>query len=222
MSLIRHRLGPLLALVLFALPAPAPAADPEAMIADAIALRWPDQTGGIGALAVRFSTAAPVEAAAVETILWDPRSGGFDAVLNLGKRLMRVQGLARMEAEIPVPTRRIQAGETIAADDLTPQRVPAARLDGILTDAGLAVGKEARRALAPGRAIPAASLGDPLVIRRNQEVMISYAKGGLAITARGKAMGDATLGAPVRVALSTGGTPIDTVATAEGHVSVGP
>src|SRR5882757_8603568 len=105
------------AATLLLLTLPARAADPAT------------QVGEVGTMAVRFTTAVPVEAAAVSTILWDPRSGGFDAVLDLGKRLMRVQGLARMEAEIPVPTRRIQAGETIAADDLTPQRVPAARLD---------------------------------------------------------------------------------------------
>ncbi|WP_051248245.1 flagellar basal body P-ring formation chaperone FlgA [Inquilinus limosus] len=218
----RFRSALLAALALFALPAPALAADPKALIAQAVVARWPDEAGGLGEMTVRFSTQAPVEADRVETILWDPRSGGFDAVLAFGKRLARVQGVARMEEEIPVPARRITAGETIAADDLTSLRVPSARLDGVLTDPGLAVGKEARRALTPGRAIPAASLGDPLVIRRNQEVTISYRKGGLAITARGKALGDAAAGAMVRVALSGGGTPIDAVADAEGRVTVAP
>lgn len=212
----------LAAVALLALAAPALAADPRALIAQAVVARWPDEAGGLGEMTVRFSTQAPVEADAVQSILWDPRSGGFDAVLASGKRLARVQGVARMEEEIPVPARRITAGETIAADDLSMLRVPSARLDGVLTDPGLAVGKEARRALTPGRAIPTASLGDPLVIRRNQEVTISYRRGGLAITARGKALADAVAGGVVRVALSTGGQPIDAVADADGRVSVAP
>lgn len=217
----RHLPLALLAAVL-ALPALAFAADPRALIAEAVVARWPGEADGLGEMTVRFSTQAPVEADAVQSILWDPRSGGFDAVLASGKRLARVQGVARMEEEIPVPARRIVAGETIAADDLTTLRVPSARLDGVLTDADLAVGKEARRALTPGRAIPAASLGDPLVIRRNQEVTISYRRGGLAITARGKALADAVAGGLVRVALSTGGSPIDAIADADGRVSVAP
>lgn len=213
---------PALLTALALLSSAAVAADPRALIAQAVVARWPDEAGGLGEMTVRFSTATPIEADSVQTILWDPRSGGFDAVLASGKRLARVQGVARMEEEIPVPARRITAGETIAADDLTMQRMPSARLDGVLTDPGLAVGKEVRRALTPGRAIPAASLGDPLVIRRNQEVTISYRSGGLAITARGKALADAVAGGTVRVALSTGGTAIDAVADAEGRVSVAP
>lgn len=218
--MIRHALFLACALAVLALPARA--ADPQALIADAIAAHWPGRLGDTGTLAVHFSTAVPADAVAVSTILWDPRTGGFDAVLDLGRRLMRVQGVAQMEMEIPVPARRILAGETIGTGDLTSMRAPVARLDDAVADPALAVGKEARRALAAGRAIPAASLSEPMVVRRNQEVLVAYEKGGLAIMARGKALGDAPLGAPVRVSLPGGGAAIETVVTAEGRVSVAP
>lgn len=99
-------------------------------------------------------------------------------------------------ADVVVPTRTIRAREIIAAEDLT---VKSANVPGALSQAGEAIGKEARVALYAGRPVRPADVGPPALIGRNQVVTLVFSAGGLSIVTEGRALARAAAGETVRV-----------------------
>ncbi len=99
-------------------------------------------------------------------------------------------------ADIVVPTRTIRAGDLIAPADLT---VKPGHRDGVARRAEDVVGQEARVALYAGRPIPLSDLGPPALIDRNQLVTLVFLRGGLAISAEGRALARGAEGDRIRV-----------------------
>ena len=99
-------------------------------------------------------------------------------------------------ADIVVPTRTIRPGEVIAGTDLTLK--PGTRDDvaGRIDDV---IGQEARVALYAGRPIRLDDLGPPALIDRNQLVTLVFLRGGLAISAEGRALARGAEGDRIRV-----------------------
>ncbi|WP_158965223.1 flagellar basal body P-ring formation chaperone FlgA [Chachezhania sediminis] len=99
-------------------------------------------------------------------------------------------------ADILVPTRVIRAKEVIEAEDLmfNPTKVP-----GAITDIDEIVGLEARVALYPGRPVHPGDIGPPALVDRNDLVTLVFVRGGLTITAEGRALGRGAAGEDVRV-----------------------
>lgn len=154
-------------------------------------------------------------------IVWDKPSDRFAALVEDDGTLKRVSGKAWLAIEIPVPNRRIAAGELVSRDDVEMKSVRAEALAGsVITSAQSVIGKEATRLLSPGQPIREDSLGKPAVVRKNEEVLLLFRKGGLQLTSKGLALGDAAQGQPVRVARPSASRPIEGVAVAEGVVMV--
>lgn len=114
------------------------------------------------------------------------------------------------------PVRVIRPQEIIAPEDvILREGAPAGRLS--LNEV---IGREARVALYPGRAIRAGDIGTPAVVERNQLVPLVYMHGGLRIETEGRAMARAGAGEYVRVMnLSSRATVIGRV-TASGRIEV--
>lgn len=98
-------------------------------------------------------------------------------------------------ADVIVPTRTIRAQEIIGPDDLL---LKSGQGDGSVTLEDL-IGKEARVALYPGRAVYPNHVGPPTLVDRNQLVPLIYARGGVRIVTEGRALARAGVGDYVRV-----------------------
>ncbi len=98
-------------------------------------------------------------------------------------------------ADVIVPTRTIRAQEIIGPADLLLKpgdNGGSPRLSDL-------IGKEARVALYPGRAVQAHQVGPPTLIERNQIVPLIYLLGGLQIMTEGRALDRAGAGDYLRV-----------------------
>lgn len=99
-------------------------------------------------------------------------------------------------AETLVAARTIPAQTIIAADDVTlsDQIIP-----GAVTDPAAVLGMEARTALYAGRPIRPGDVVFPAVVDRNDIIILTYQRGGLAISTEGRALGRAGPGDLIRV-----------------------
>ncbi|MBP1805071.1 flagellar basal body P-ring formation chaperone FlgA [Rubellimicrobium aerolatum] len=99
-------------------------------------------------------------------------------------------------AEIVVPARTLAPQTLIAPEDLV---LSDAEVPGAISDPAQAIGLETRVALYPGRPIRPQDLGLPAVVERNAIVALVYDRGGLLITAEGRALDRAGPGEVIRV-----------------------
>lgn len=97
-------------------------------------------------------------------------------------------------------SRRVARGDVVAAADVEWREMPASRLprDAMVALEDVA-GSEARRNLAPGRALTGRDVGPPLWVRRGHPVRLIYSLDGLIITALGTAQDDGAEDTLVRV-----------------------
>lgn len=99
-------------------------------------------------------------------------------------------------AETLVAARTIPAQSIVTAEDLTltPQDIP-----GGVSDPAALVGMETRVAVYPGRPVRPGDLVFPAVVERNQIIILTYQRNGLAISTEGRALGRAGPGDLIRV-----------------------
>ncbi len=131
----------------------------------------------------------------------DKASGQFfaHAAFNSGS-VKQIAGTVIIRVPVIVPSRKIEPGELIEAADLGVVMLPKSRVSKFsVTEEEKIVGMEAKRVLAPGRAIAQQSLTPPIVIRRGQKVSISFQRGKMSLTAPGQAKADASLGQEIKV-----------------------
>lgn len=98
-------------------------------------------------------------------------------------------------AETVLAARTIRAESVIAPDDIT---IVDAVVPGMLQAEDAVVGMEARVVLYAGRPIRPGDIEPPAIVDRNGVVTLVYRKGGLTITAEGRALGRAGVGDEVR------------------------
>jgi flagellar basal body P-ring formation protein FlgA len=150
-----------------------------------------------------------VEAAAsgglqVLALSYDPRSGRFDAKLDLPSSPLlhdnppRFTGTAIQTVDAVTVNRPIERGEVLQAADLTVVRRPKAQASG-LAAMNAAVGMAARRPLHPGQALAMADLAKPDIVQRNDTVTLVYEAPGLTLTLRGQAQDAGALGETIGV-----------------------
>ena len=158
----------------------------------------------------------------------DAATGRFTATLNIETKGMpampvRVSGRAVSMIELPVPRRRLLAGEVVAAGDLEWTRVRSGLVRGeLVRDARAAVGMALRRTLQPGQPIPAEALGAPIVVRKGMVMLLSLQSPGIQVTAQGVAMEPAGLGERVRIQNPLSRTVIEAEVTGPGQARVVP
>ncbi|MBW8271248.1 flagellar basal body P-ring formation chaperone FlgA [Caldovatus aquaticus] len=148
--------------------------------------------------------AAPVRLA-VEAAAYDAATARFAVTLAVeadGMPLLRQRLAGRAVATVPVvvATRRLAVGEVVGPGDARLVRLRAERVrPGAAQRLDQVVGQQLRRPIAPEVIFAAADLGPPEVIRRNAPVLMLLDAPGLALTAQGRALESAALGAVVPV-----------------------
>jgi flagella basal body P-ring formation protein FlgA len=210
-----------LPLALAMLPFAASAETLEALVEERASAQLADRP--VDAASWRITSHPEVGEVALLARFWiDPRTGQFlaDALLETGET-QRVSGVALAVANVPVPVRRLMPDEIVSDADLADLEVPLARLPNFaVTDRGDLVGQEVRRMLAEGRPVMAQSIMAPRAVTRGQRVTISLREGGLALSAPGRALGDAARGEIVKVVNLSTNASVSGTAAASGVVEV--
>ncbi len=134
-------------------------------------------------------------------------------------RLPAADALVRL----PMLKRPIKREELISESDIVWVDTSARRLPRTaLTDIDDLVGKAARRYLAPGRAVLARDVAEPLTIKKGDLVSVVYTTPFLTLTARGRALEDAPTGDAVRVLNAHSNRTVEAMAVAPGLVATRP
>lgn len=123
-----------------------------------------------------------------------------------------------VQAETLIAARTIRAQSVLTGADLTLVAEP---VPGALDDPAAALGLEARTMLYAGRPIRPEDIGPPATVERNGFVTLVFLRGGLTITAEGRAMGRGGPGDTIRVINLVSRTMITGTVTADGRVRVG-
>jgi flagella basal body P-ring formation protein FlgA len=92
---------------------------------------------------------------------------------------------------------------------------------GALAHPDEALGLEARTILYAGRPIRPDDVGTPAIVDRNSIVILVFRRGGLTITAEGRAMGRAGPGDQLRVTNLASRTTVTGIVQPDGRVTVG-
>ena len=156
----------------------------------------------------RFTRHLPASAAGrleVAQIDHDPRSGRFAADLRApveGGRVLQVAVSGRLLeiVEVPVLNRRVAAGEVITARDIDWLPQQADRVAGnVVTEAEALIGSSPRRGLRAGQPVRISEVGEPVLVEKNQMVLLRVQTAAMQLTAQGRAMEDGARGETVRV-----------------------
>jgi len=121
-------------------------------------------------------------------------------------------------AEVLVASRTIRSQTILTESDLV---LTSGESVGALVHPVEAVGLETRVILYAGQPIRADQLGHPALVTRNGLVALSFAMGGLSISAEGRALGRAALGEAVEVMNVASRNTITGVVIGPGQVRVG-
>jgi flagellar basal body P-ring formation protein FlgA len=160
---------------------------------------------------------------AVDRLSFDTRSGRFSALVSAGDVAtpLRVAGRLVRTTDVPVLTRVLAPGETIAAGDVTTTALRADRVSpDMLLHVSELVGKAPRHQLRPGEPLRASDVEVPLVVHRGTLVTIVLDTPSLHLSAEGKALDDGGMGTVIRVANTKSSRVIDAVVAGPGTVTV--
>lgn len=103
---------------------------------------------------------------------------------------------APVSADIVVATQIIRANTIVTADAVGLKK---GDVGGVYSDLEAVIGKEARKAIYPGRPVRLGDVGAPALIERNQIVTLRYNAGGLDIATDGRSLARAGAGETLRV-----------------------
>lgn len=132
----------------------------------------------------------------------------------LGVALVAAGGVA---ADTVVAARTLRAETLIGLSDL---RLLEDTTPGALSRAEDAVGLETRRNVYAGQVLRALDLGPPAIVSRNDIVVLSYFRSGVAIQTEGRAMGRAGVGDRLRVMNLTSRSAVTGTVLSDGTVEV--
>ncbi len=179
-----------------------------------------DQT--VRTLHIEADAKGPLEVAALS---YEAQSGRFDVIFDLPssavlRRLApHYSGTAVATVDAVMVARPVERGEVLRTSDLVIGRLPK-RQGTAIGDMRAAVGWAARRALRPGDPLHETDLMKPLIVHRDDIVVIVYEAPGLRLTLRGKARQDGTLGAAVNVVNMESKRLLQGVVSGPGRVTV--
>jgi flagella basal body P-ring formation protein FlgA len=149
-----------------------------------------------------YTLALPKEAEGrydIAALTFDPARQSFAATLAFagagGREYVRIAGRALAVIEVPVLTRDVTPGETIAEGDLSVSEIAAAQAGAqLLTSHRSIAGQAARRHLRAGMPLFAHDVKKPVVIKKGELIIIVYAADGIELSAQGQAQADASHG----------------------------
>jgi flagella basal body P-ring formation protein FlgA len=155
-------------------------------------------------------------------------AGRFTAALRIpaddpAAPVLRVSGRLVAMVEVPVLARAMMPGETVAKADVTWAELPAAAVPpGDVTDLEEMIGRTPRHPLQAGLPLRPTDLQIPIVVKRNDAVLIVLERPGLYLTAEGKALDDGGKDTVIRVVNIQSNRTIDAVVLGSGQVAVRP
>jgi flagellar basal body P-ring formation protein FlgA len=125
--------------------------------------------------------------------------------------------------EVLTYSRSLTAGEIVQPSDLAFGKVPNFAVPADAPrDADGVIGKVVRRPLRAGSAVAAHDLSNPILVKRDDVVEVSYRADGISLTLQGKAMADAAAGEPVSIQNTASKKIIQAVVTGADEAVVGP
>jgi flagella basal body P-ring formation protein FlgA len=125
------------------------------------------------------------------------------------------------EVFIPVPSRYLDAETIIHQDDIEMQVMDDARLPAtVLRDPKSILGMAAKTPLEAGKPIYKHNLTIPLLIKRNDAVLLRVFTKNISLTAQGRAMENGGEGDTIRVLNTSSRKIIEGVVTGRGEVSI--
>jgi flagellar basal body P-ring formation protein FlgA len=134
---------------------------------------------------------------------------------------VRIAGRLVAMIDIPVLTHPMAPGDQLAAGDVTWTQVASATLPaGDIMDPQEMIGRTPRHPLPAGQPLRPTDLQVPIVIKRNDPVLIVLERPGLYLTAEGKAMDEGGRGALIRVVNIQSNRTIDAIVLGSGQVAV--
>ncbi|MBV9347225.1 MAG: flagellar basal body P-ring formation protein FlgA [Pseudolabrys sp.] len=159
----------------------------------------------------------------VSRVVYDPRSGRFDATLDLPgtAQRKRLTGTAVHTVEVVTLSRALSRGDIVKLSDVTVERRPRAESAAdLVADPERAVGQAVRSSIAAGRGLRAGDLMKPELVQRNETVTLVYEVPGIALTGRGKALENGAEGDTVEVLNVQSKRSVHGVVTGPGQVTV--
>jgi flagella basal body P-ring formation protein FlgA len=172
--------------------------------------------------------AGPPPALSVESLVWDPGSGRFAAMLDVapsaGPALsLRLAGYAYALAPALVAARVLPAGAILGAADVQAARRHAAALPrGAATDAAQLIGMQLRRDIASGQVLTTDDIRRPIVVTNHARVLMALSLPGLRVGATGEALQDGAVGDRIGVRNPASGAVLTADVTGPGTVEVDP
>jgi flagella basal body P-ring formation protein FlgA len=160
----------------------------------------------------------------IDALTFDARSGRLSAYVtasagDVTTDRLRVTGRVRRMLDMPVLTRLVAPGETIAAQDVETITLPADRLNqSFVVGAADLIGKTPKRTIRPGEPIRPTDVQTPIVIRRGELVTVVLQSAALLLTAQAKALEDGTQGQAIRVSNTRSGKTLDATVNGPGTV----
>lgn len=162
---------------------------------------------------------------AIENLQVDPPSGRFNADLHVagddGADPVHVAGRLVNVIQIPTLARPMVPGEVIGAGDVAWISVDVGRLPaGQVMDARDLVGRTPRRPVRAQEPLRPVDLEIPVLVHRNDSVLIVLQAPGMTLTAQGKALEDGGRGEMIRVVNIQSNRTIDATVVAVGQVGL--
>ncbi|MFN3658945.1 MAG: flagellar basal body P-ring formation chaperone FlgA [Pseudolabrys sp.] len=210
-----------------------PAEEVEEAIAQALAAQHPlGEAGDITVTFEREMRAMYVDPAAtgavrVARVTFEPRSGRFDATLEIPTGAarhgtFRLTGRAHATMDVVTVLRRIERGAVLKETDVAIERHPRNSVGrDAITDRSQAIGLAARTELQPGRPLRGAELKKPELVQRNDTVTMIYEVPGIMLSVRGKAMESGAEGDTIAVLNEQSKRTVHGVVVGPGHVVIG-
>ncbi len=162
----------------------------------------------------------------VTAINADPRARRFTARLSIDGSAVtaggiEISGFAEQIANVPTLARPVARGEQIAPADvvMTPMPISAVSADAV-TSREAVFGMAARRPLRAGQPLRPNDLMEPILVRRDDVVLIQFKRPGLSLTVRGRAVSNGSKGDVIAVTNLQSRRILQAEVTAPGVVSV--
>ena len=162
----------------------------------------------------------------IENIDLDAANGRFDADLrapagDLTVATVHVSGRLKDMLQVPVLSRPMMPGDVVGAQDITWISVDVSQLPpGQVMDASELIGHTPRHPLRAGVALRPVDLEVPLLVHRNDAVMIVLEAPGMSLTAEGRALDNGGKGELIRVVNIQSNRMIDATVLDMGEVGI--
>ncbi len=139
----------------------------------------------------------------LEGLQVQPRTGRFSANLAgaaLAGQRIPISGQAIAVRMVPVLNTRLLKGQVIGPQDISWVNMRENQLSpDVIEDVDGLIGMAARRAVSPQVPIRKIDVATPLVVKRNEIVVMRYRAGGMLLTAKGRVQESAGIGDVVNV-----------------------